>query len=654
MKRTLLVLLIMMAGIAMPLVAQVRPDARDANDNRSGLGKTLGAIDRAQNVININQLGQVVTNMGQWHPYTGTYPRGRWPVNSNHDQLYKMSFAVGIPYSGINGANVANARGNGTKEWDPLPGYNNPSVGKIALSNDNTTWPLDKSGKPYWPVRTVDGRDSIVSQQDSYCVYRDNTNAQPKKLNVQVTQTSYAWSTSKDQDYIIWKLEILNDTSAVKDSLYFGIYYDFDGGGISNEFDDDYYVWDPSKQFTYVIDAPGTTSWEPGSVPFALGLVFLETPKVNSKGWLDPNGTRMGITDWHWSGVYSSAWGDNVADDTIFFGWMSSAQSLRSNTSRPTLFHGPNRHFDDWRLQDTVTGNQDGGDGVDGIAASGPYHMEPHEKMTFIFAEVAGTGTGPGTPNVSRLYNTVDRVYAIYNNGLRFVPPPKPDVRYTALDNKVKLRWSNDKELSYLNPLTGKSAVKEYRVYKTTDPSRTTWGAPVAVIPRDPAKTVLDSLAYQWQDSAATRNFFYYSYAVTILDIDSIESGKAFLPADQSVSENTVETRPVNAARTSLSDIRVVPNPYIISATWERKRLGDPKLGEPIRDIAFTNLPAQCTIRIYTLDGNLVKTIEHTNGQGTEFWDLRSFSNQLIATGVYIYHVTSDAGERVSKFAVVR
>ena len=118
--------------------------------------------------------------------------------------------------------------------------------------------------------------------------------------------------------------------------------------------------------------------------------------------------------------------------------------------------------------------------------------------------------------------------------------------------------------------------------------------------------------------------------------------------------ENVVEARPVSSARTSLNDIKVVPNPYIISAKWERKRLGDPKLGEPIRDLVFTNLPGVCTISIYTLDGNLVKTIEHTSGQGTEFWDLRSFSNQQIATGIYFYHVKSDAGERVSRFAVVR
>ncbi len=649
-----LLTLLTLAALFVPSVAQVRSDAREEQADRPALQKPAAVIDRAMNVININQLGQVVTNMGQWHPYTGVQPRGRWPINTNHDQIYKMSLAIGIPTTGLNGANVANARGNGTKEWDPLPGYHNRTYGKLAISTDKNSWPLDDQNQPYWPVRTHDGKDSIVSQQDTYCVYRDNTNAQPNKLAIKVTQTSYAWSTSKDQDYIIWKLEIENDTTVAKDSLYFGIYYDFDSGGITNEFTDDYYVWDPASQFTYVIDALGTTGWEPGSIPWALGLAFLETPKVDATGRLDPNGTSMGITDWHWSGVYTSAWGDNVADDTIFFDWMSSAEKLRTNPNRPTLFHGPDRRIDDWRLQDTLTGSQPDGDGVDGVIASGPYHMEPHEKMTIIFAEVAGPGTGPGTPDVSRLYTSMARARAVYQNGLKVLPPPKPMIAYTALDNTVRLTWSNEKELESIDPGTGKSSVKEYRIYKTTDPNRNVWGAPYATIPRDTTKTTLDPLAYQWQDTSETKNFFYYSYGVTVLDVDSLESGIAQLPATQSNFENVVEARPVNASRTSLNDIKVVPNPYIISATWERKRLGDPQLGEPIRDLAFTNLPGRCVISIFTLDGNLVKTIDHTNDTGTEFWDLRTFSNQLIATGVYFYHVKSDIGERVGKFAVVR
>jgi hypothetical protein len=619
----------LMLILALPALAQRRADPREEGPGAERLGKVTAPIDRAQNVITINQLGQVATNMGQWHPYTGVYPRGRWPINTNHDQLYKMSLAVGIPY------NVANARGNGTKEWDPLPGNHNRAVGKIAISTDKTTWPTNGSGTPYWPVRTADGRDSIVSQQDTYTVYRDLTNARPEKLNIQVTQTSYAWSTSKDQDYIIYKLDIVNDTTAAKDSLWFGLYYDFDAGGITNEYDDDVYVWDSTKQLTYCYDTQGTTAWEPGSQPFLLGLVFLETPMVGGK--------RMGITDWHYSSVFESAWGDNPVDDSVFFNWMSSAEVLRSNTNRPNLFHGPNRRIDDWRMEDTVNGQP----GVDGLAASGPYHMDPGQKMTFIFAMVA-------QQTRAQLYATVDRVYQTYNNGFQLVPPPKPTLAYDAHERKVKLHWSNALDFSSIDPRTGRSSIREYRVYKTKDPNRDLWGPPVAIIPRDSTKLTVNPNAYQWQDSVGVQNFFYYSYSVTVLDVDSLESGKSFLPADKTANENTVEARPINQARTSLNDIRVVPNPYIISSAWERKRLGDPKLGEPIRDLAFTNLPALCTIRIYTLDGSLVKTIEHSSGQGTEFWDLRSFSNQLVATGVYFYHVTSEAGEKISKFAIVR
>ncbi len=651
MKHTFRIILFILTLMAVSINAQRGNDAREEKNNSRQLLKTVAPIDRAQNVISINQLGQVVTNMGQWHPYTGVFPRGRWPINSSHDQLYKMSFAVGIPHTGSgkpNSANVANARGNGTKEWDPIAGNHNQATGKIAISSDKTTWPLNASGQPYWPVRTKDGKDSIVSQQDTYCQYRDNTNANPTKLNIQITQTSYAWSTSKDQDYIIWKLEIHNDTNTPKDSLFFGLYYDYDAGGITNEYDNDYYVWDPAKQLTYVVGPTGTTGWEPGSKPFHLGLVFLETPMVDSQGKVvNANGTRMGITDWHYGGVYSSAWGDNPTDDIVFFNWMSSAEVLRKDATRPNMFHGTNRRIDDWRLQDLVNGTQPGGDGVDGIAASGPYHMEPGQKMTFIFAQVA-------QQNTDELYKVVDRIYQIYNNGLKLVPPPKPNVKFTAFDNAVNLTWSNDKEFSYIDPRTGKSGVKEYRIYKTTDPNREKWGDAVAVIKRDETKTGVVANCYNWKDVVGVKNYFYYSYSVTVVDVDGLESGKSFLPADQNNFENTVEARPVSSPKNSVDKIKVVPNPYIISSTWERKRLGDPKLGEPIRDLAFTNLPEQCTISIYTLDGNLVKTIEHTDGKGTEFWDLRSFSNQLIATGVYVYHVKSSAGEKVSKFAVVR
>ncbi len=97
-----------------------------------------------------------------------------------------------------------------------------------------------------------------------------------------------------------------------------------------------------------------------------------------------------------------------------------------------------------------------------------------------------------------------------------------------------------------------------------------------------------------------------------------------------------------------LDDIKVVPNPYIVRNMWE-----------PSRDysrIAFTHLPDKCTIRIYTLSGDHLQTLEHESAtfDGNENWDLLTKNSQKIAAGVYIYHVDSEYGEKIGKFAVVR
>jgi len=105
--------------------------------------------------------------------------------------------------------------------------------------------------------------------------------------------------------------------------------------------------------------------------------------------------------------------------------------------------------------------------------------------------------------------------------------------------------------------------------------------------------------------------------------------------------------------------VKVVPNPYIIKNRWETDKLE--------RKIAFTRLPAECNIRIFTMAGNLVKVIEHKDMRdqrthpnarplelgGTEFWNLLNEHNQLISSGVYIFHIESPVGEQIGKFAVI-
>jgi hypothetical protein len=108
-------------------------------------------------------------------------------------------------------------------------------------------------------------------------------------------------------------------------------------------------------------------------------------------------------------------------------------------------------------------------------------------------------------------------------------------------------------------------------------------------------------------------------------------------------------------------NVKVVPNPYIVFNSWERS--------SEQRYVRFTHLPNECTIRIYTVAGDLVKVIRHTDTRtrpldqaGTETWDFTNespgstgtaASGQLIASGVYIYHVESKVGEAVGKLAVI-
>jgi hypothetical protein len=103
-----------------------------------------------------------------------------------------------------------------------------------------------------------------------------------------------------------------------------------------------------------------------------------------------------------------------------------------------------------------------------------------------------------------------------------------------------------------------------------------------------------------------------------------------------------------SAAGNELKDIRVVPNPYFghYSATVET-------VNQPTQ-ITFNRIPEGCTIRIYTLAGDLVVTLYHTDGDGSESWDLQADNGRQVSSGMYIYHVESEFGEHLGRFAIIK
>jgi hypothetical protein len=98
----------------------------------------------------------------------------------------------------------------------------------------------------------------------------------------------------------------------------------------------------------------------------------------------------------------------------------------------------------------------------------------------------------------------------------------------------------------------------------------------------------------------------------------------------------------------------VVPNPYVGSASFEPERFAVSGRGE--RRIEFRGLPSQCTIRIYTIRGEIVQTLRHDgSNDGYVPWNLRTRDNLDVAPGLYIYHVdAAGLGSHVGKFAIIK
>jgi len=107
-------------------------------------------------------------------------------------------------------------------------------------------------------------------------------------------------------------------------------------------------------------------------------------------------------------------------------------------------------------------------------------------------------------------------------------------------------------------------------------------------------------------------------------------------------------------ATSDLNKIAVVPNPYVGAASWEPQTSS---VGRGERRIYFINLPGECTIRIYTVSGHLVQTIEHSapNSNGQEAWSLVSQDGMDIAYGIYVFHVDAPGiGKKIGRFAVIK
>ncbi len=241
--------------------------------------------------------------------------------------------------------------------------------------------------------------------------------------------------------------------------------------------------------------------------------------------------------------------------------------------------------------------------------------------------------------------------FAIFKNGQR--------------EGGVQLSWRGVHE-KYVDPVTRRADFAAYKIYRSNNTFEGPWelidSVHVSRLNKDSIANSIDSL-YITIDSLTGTSYYKtvryfikaepnvpYRYCVTSIDTGKNESamtGYCFYPV-------SAEPAPSNKQ----SDVRVVPNPF-------KQVSGYPETAENKR-LAFVNIPGICTIRIYTLSLDLVKTLEHNTGGGIETWGSQSGRDymltdfaQNVQPGIYIYHIESHVpgheGETsVGKFAIIK
>jgi hypothetical protein len=241
------------------------------------------------------------------------------------------------------------------------------------------------------------------------------------------------------------------------------------------------------------------------------------------------------------------------------------------------------------------------------------------------------------------LFQTMDRAYWTWKNGLSVAEPlPSPDLTVNSGPNVIYLEWEDLSNVP--DPNTGVADLDHYNVYRKQgdflcdgynelreDGRHTTWEL-IAEVPKS---------LNTYNDSSVVRGEPYH-YAVTAMDDGSQNTDGPFAgrPLESSRYANRSEIA-AYAFQPGMTDttqvqlpVRVVPNPFISNAQDYNFS------GAEYNKLLFVNLPPYCTLRIYTVTGDLIKTIKHASGSADESWDQVTDSNQLIASGVYLLQVS--------------
>ncbi len=199
---------------------------------------------------------------------------------------------------------------------------------------------------------------------------------------------------------------------------------------------------------------------------------------------------------------------------------------------------------------------------------------------------------------------------------------------------------------------------------------------------KPPTTMVIDSAKKYYPDELVDDSLFkYYEYEYTLRHLlpsqQYFVSVTAFDFGSPKGGLSSMESRPSanvigeyaqnqsNLVDSAGLKVIVYPNPYRIDGKY-RSESGGGFEGrgqgtyppDRVRRVHFMNLPHKCTIRIFTIDGDLVREINHDFPPNTpesmhETWDLITRNTQSAVSGIYYWSVESESGNQVGKLVLI-
>ncbi len=620
-----------------------------------------------------------VTNFGKTgdDAYQGRTPSCDWPGGSGNSYMYRGSIWLTAKVDGV----------------------------------VHSTHPEDSEYSPIDSVHLLVGDQATRGEQETFTRYYDVSTPQSPghfPLGLEVTERTYSWSESYRDDFIIYEFTIKNvgidtdadgipDTPRDLDEFYFTYRLD---GDVSKKSD-----WPTEGAYVNEDDLAGcNVSWD-------FIDLFPQWGNVNKSVLGDPDTTLMFMFDADNRDVPSEyeispgVYQDDDMGNPAINGTLQSPGFLgfKICKTEPASFK-PSK-FKTGHIYNDPTTDQEAYDrfmveipsedpfesqGPSGVVTNPPppavgipwaldyrgfFTLGPLEKFnagdSIVITAALGVGVDPdsgGIYSLIELVNNMKIAQLVVDNNyeLASLSPPAPSVAVetthdvNGLTEGVKVIWDREAEnhenfrayrvsRSVEKDLSGAYVWEELAFYDSQDAGD--W----------PPATDPESGGYQFTDPDVV-NGFDIAYSVQSISVE--------LPEPFGVQESNILTSlrvisPANAAAASLDRVKVVPNPYIGSVTWNNPIPSDVDAWE--HRLQFINLPADATIKIFTLDGDFVDEIRAGQGvrQSESFggstassvaeWDLITRNNQEAAPGIYLYVVQSpSAGEKIGKFVIVR